>query len=80
MYKMTWADKRMDDFAAETKRRFDEVDRRFERVDQRFEQVHKDIAGLQVEMSKRFEALNRTLLQVGGGAVVALLGILATQL
>jgi hypothetical protein len=49
--------------------RFDRVDSRFDRVDARF--VHVD---------DRFDALQRTMLQVGGGIVVALIGLIATQL
>jgi hypothetical protein len=51
----SWADARLDDFAANVYRRLD---------------------GVEAEL----KALNRTLLQVGGGVIAALLGILATQL
>ncbi len=85
----------MDDFVAHTYRRFDEVDRRFEQVDKRFDSVERrmengfkkvddDIRGLRTEMNQRFDALNRTLLQIGGGAIAALIagfmGLIATQL
>lgn len=38
--------------------------------------VYRRLDGVEAEL----KALNRTLLQVGGGVIVALLGILATQL
>ena len=85
----------MDDFVAHTYRRFDEVDNRFEQVDKRFDSIERrmedgfkkvdqDIGGLRTEMNQRFDALNRTLLQIGGGAITALvvgfMGLIATQL
>lgn len=49
--------------------------------------VRQETGSLRLEMNSRFEHLEsrfddlqRTLLQVGGGMIVALLGILATQL
>jgi hypothetical protein len=65
----SWTDSRLDDFAVQTDRRFDEVDRRFDAVD----------AELQ-RLNGRFDDLNRTLLQVGGGVIVALIGLVVTQL
>ena len=35
----TWTDSRLDDFAANTDRRFDAVDRRFDEVDRRLDEV-----------------------------------------
>jgi hypothetical protein len=88
MDRMTWSDERMDDFAAHTYRRFDAVDRRFDSIERRmedgFKKVDEDIGGLRTEMNQRFDALNRTLLQIGGGAITALIvgfmGLIATQL
>lgn len=78
----------MDDFAAHTYRRFDAVDQRFDSIERRmedgFKKVDNDIGGLRTEMNQRFDALNRTLLQIGGGAIAALIagfmGLIATQL
>lgn len=78
----------MDDFAALTYRRFDAVDQRFDSIERRmedgFKKVDKDIGGLRTEMNQRFDGLNRTLLQIGGGAIAALIagfmGLIATQL
>jgi broad specificity phosphatase PhoE len=62
----SWTDARLDDFRAETARRFDSVERRmengFDRVD------------------ARFDALQRTMILFCGGIIAALLGLIATQL
>ena len=66
----SWTDKRLDDFSARVDHRFDAVDKRFDAVDQRFDAV-----------DKRFESLERrTLMGFGGAVIIALLGIIATQL
>ena len=62
----SWTDARLDDFAAHTDQRFDSLERQME-------------AGFS-EMSARFDGLQRTLLQIGGGVIVALIGLIATQL
>jgi hypothetical protein len=91
MYRMSWTDERMDDFAANVDRRFDEVDRRFGEVDRRFDRVEEDMRTLRSEMNGRFERVeerlddvNRTILRLGGGAlvtfVVGFAGLIATQL
>jgi hypothetical protein len=69
----SWTDARLDDFAKHTDRRFDEVDRRFDSLERRMEGGFSDI-------NARFDALQRTLLQLGGGVLVALIGLIATQL
>jgi hypothetical protein len=70
MYRMDWTDDRL-------RERFDSIDQRFDRVDREFR-------GLRAEMNQRFDALNRTLLQIGGGVIAALIagfmGLIATQL
>jgi hypothetical protein len=72
----TWTDSRLDDFAAHTDRRFDAVDRRFDRVDQELREVRTDIGSVRAEIG----ALQRTIIQVGGGLIVAVVGVLLTQL
>ncbi len=66
----SWTDARLDDFRAETARRFDSLERR---VDSGFDRV-----------DARFDALQRTLLQVGGGLIATLIagffGVIITQL
>ncbi len=68
-----WTDERLDDLNAKVDRGFERMDRRFDQVDERSERMEERI-------DKRFEALYRLMLQLGGGMFAALLGLLATQL
>lgn len=74
----------------EVDRRFDQVDRRFADVDRRFDVVERrmeagfvrvdtDIRELRTEMNTRFDAMQRTMVQFGGVMIVALIGLVATQ-
>jgi hypothetical protein len=69
----TWTDSRLDDFAAQADRRFDNLERR---MDDGFSELRGEIGSLQ-----------RTIIQVGGGMIAAfialiaaVLGLIATQL
>ena len=68
MYRMreSWTDERLDDLS--------------HRMDGGFRRVDTDIRDLRTEMNSRFDALQRTMLQIGGGMIVALIGLIATQL
>lgn len=68
-------------------RRFEAVDQRFDAVDQRFDVVDQRFNRVEAELHAlkgRFDALNRTLLQIGGGVIATLIagfmGLIATQL
>jgi hypothetical protein len=73
----TWTDSRLDDFAVRTDRRFDDLERRmdmgFARMDDEFRELRGEVGALQ-----------RTIIQVGGGLIgtliVAALGVITTQL
>lgn len=95
MERMAWTDERMDDFVAHTYRRFDVVDRRFDGLERRmedgFNRVDADLRAVRIEMNARFERvesrmddLNRTMLRLGGGAlitfVVGFAGLIVAQL
>jgi hypothetical protein len=69
----SWTDARLSDFAAHTDGRFESLERR---VDEGFRRVDADLRAL----NGRFDSLQRTMLQVGGGVIVALVGLIATQL
>jgi hypothetical protein len=73
----SWTDARLDDFREETARRFDEVDRRFDTLERRMD------SGLE-RIEARFDALQRTLLQIGGGVIATLIagffGVIIAQL
>jgi hypothetical protein len=73
----SWTDKRLDDFAKHTDQRFDSLE---SQMVEGFRRVDGDIRELRSEMNSRFDALQRTLLQLGGAVIVALLGLVATQL
>jgi DNA anti-recombination protein RmuC len=60
--------------------RFRQVNQRFDQVDQRFDRVEADVREIRTEMKAGFEGLHRTLMQVGGGIIAALIGVIATQL
>ncbi len=66
----SWTDARLDDMK--------------QGMDAGFKRVDEDIRGLRIEMNQRFDALNRTLLQIGGGVIAAMIagfmGLVATQL
>jgi argininosuccinate lyase len=80
----SWTDARLDDLNGKV----DELGRR---MDNGFNRVDADVRALRVEMNARFErvderfdALQRTLLQIAGGTVATLIagfaGIIVTQL
>jgi hypothetical protein len=68
MYKMreSWTDARLDDFAAHTSRRFDALERRIE-------------SGF-ARVDTRLDAMLHVMMGIGGGVIVALIGLIATQL
>lgn len=76
MYRMAWTDDRLQE-------RFDSIDRRFDMVDQRFEQVDRRFDKVDTELRRvndRLDGLHRVLMQTGVGIIVALIGLIATQL
>jgi uncharacterized coiled-coil protein SlyX len=62
-----WNDGRLDDLSAR-------VDKGFKDVNQRIDRVDDNVRYL----GERFDAMQRTLIQVGGGILVALVGLIAT--
>jgi hypothetical protein len=62
----TWTDERLDDLS--------------HRVDDGFNRVDEDLRQLRTEMTARFDGLQRTIVQVGGGGIVAVLATLASVL
>lgn len=85
-------EKRLDDFREDVSQRFNAVDRCFDAVDKRFDRVEGEIKVLRAESNafraetkRGFELVgasladyNRTLLQVGGGIIAALIGLAGT--
>jgi hypothetical protein len=78
--RQSWTDERLDDFREDVARRFDETN---QRMDAGFARVDAELQGL----NGRFDALQHTLAQIGFmlavgllGVIVALFGVIATQL
>jgi hypothetical protein len=87
----SWTDERLDDFRAESARRFDAVDKRFDTMERKmedgFNRVDADVRGLRGEMNERFEglenrlaAMHRLMIQFYGGSLVTFGGVLITLL
>jgi chromosome segregation ATPase len=87
----SWTDDRLDDFAGQVWRRFDEVDRRFDEVDRRLDRVDgrlDKIDGRLERFEERFEELHltihRAIMRVGlfmcGTLGLGFAGIIVTQL
>lgn len=64
-----WTDERLDDLSGRVEEGFRRVDADLRALNARFDALHS-----------RFDALQRTMLQLGGGVIVALVGLIATQL
>ena len=62
----SWTDARLDDLNGK-------VDRGFERVDERMDRMED-------RMDAKFDALYRLIMRVGAGIIIALVGVIATQL
>jgi DNA anti-recombination protein RmuC len=81
--KETWTDERMDDFAKHVDQRFDGVDQRLDKIDSRFDKIDSRFDKIDSRFDKidaRFEALHRLMLQSSVLVIVALIGLIATQL
>jgi hypothetical protein len=82
----TWTDSRLDDFSAETGRRFDRLEGRLDtglrEVRDEIGGVRSEVAGVRGEVAglrKEILALHRTIIVSGAGMFAALLGLTATQ-
>jgi tetrahydromethanopterin S-methyltransferase subunit G len=79
METMSWTDARLDDFAAQTERRFDRLeqrmDARFDKVDERFEEMEARFEKVDERFERideRFDNLNHMMLQFGFGGIVTM--------
>jgi len=80
----SWTDERLDDFRAETARRFDTLDRRmddgfdrvdakFDKIDKRFDKVDERFERIDAKFDRvnaRFDDLYRAIIFLGGGVIV----------
>jgi hypothetical protein len=75
-----WNDGRLDDLSDRVNRIEKKMDAGFTRADQKMEagfaQMHEDMRELHV----RFDGLQRTLIQINGVIIAALIGLIATQI
>jgi hypothetical protein len=69
----SWTDERLDDFVIHVDQRFDVVDRRFDTLERRMDNGF-------IRVDARIDALQRTMLQLGVAVIVALIGLIATQI
>lgn len=76
----SWTDARLDDFRAETARRFDEVDRRFDKVEGEIKDLRVETHLRFDRIESRIDALQRTIIVSNAAIFAAVLGIFATQL
>jgi chromosome segregation ATPase len=83
----SWTDARLDDLNgkvdggfARLDARMDRLDARMDRLDARMDRLEERIERFEHRMDEKFDALNRLIMRVGGGIIIALVGVIATQL
>jgi hypothetical protein len=87
----SWSDERLDDLNGRVGSGFDRIDADLRGIRGEMGSLRHELRGemgsLRGEMNSRFEqvdarfdSLQRTMLQLGGGVIVALIGLIATQL
>lgn len=79
----SWTDDRLDALNHRVDDGFKQVDERFKQVDQRFDQVDQRFDRMEGELHRindRFDALQKTMTQSSALVIVALIGLIATQL
>jgi hypothetical protein len=76
MYRMDWTDDSLQERFDSVDHRFDAVNQRFDAVNQRFDRVDHELQ----RVNDRLDGLHRIMLQLGGGVIVALVGLIVTQL
>jgi hypothetical protein len=70
MERAMWTDERLDDLARR-------MDAGFERVDRDMRELRADVRAMRMDLSGQIDAVRVTMLRVGGGMIVALLGMVA---
>jgi hypothetical protein len=73
MERAAWTDERLDDLSRR-------VDAGFARVDAELRELRGEIRGLGSELRGEIDALRITMLRVGGGVIVGLVGVIAAVL
>lgn len=70
MERMAWTDERLDDLSRR-------MDAGFQRVDADIRDLRMEMGAMRTEMVGQIDALRTTLLHVGGGIIVGLVGVIA---
>jgi hypothetical protein len=73
MERAAWTDQRLDDLARR-------MDAGFQRVDADIRELRGEVVALRGELRGEIDALRVTLLRVGGGTIVGLIGVIAAVL
>ena len=73
MERAAWTDERLDDLAAR-------MDAGFTRIDADIRDFRAEVRGLGTELRGEIDALRVTILRVGGGMMVGLVGVIAAVL
>ena len=80
----SWTDERLDDLRQEVRDGFLGVDERFDKVDERFEAMQhrsdRQFEAMQDRFDRKFDALYLLIFRFGGAAILALVGLIVTQL
>jgi hypothetical protein len=79
----TWTDSRLDDFATNTERRFDDLERRmesgFDRVVGEIREMRKDMntrfESMENRIDGRFDAMHRTMVHFGASLLASFVGL-----
>lgn len=80
----SWTDERLDDLKQEVRDGFVKVDERFDKVDKGLEAMQhrsdRQLEAMQDRFDRRFDALYLLIFRFGGAAILALVGLVVTQL
>ena len=80
----SWTDERLDDFRQEVRDDFDKVDKRFDKVDERFDAAQRrtdqQFEAMMDRFDRKFDQLYLLIFRFGGAAILALVGLIVTQL
>jgi len=84
MERTAWTDERLDDLCADVRALRDETARRFDALDRRIDSLGTELRGeignLGGGLRGEIEGLRLTILRVGGGMMVGLVGVIAAVL
>ena len=80
MDRTTWTDERLDDLNHRVDSGFTRVDMRFDAVDRRFDAVDRRLDSMESRVTGQIDALRQTILRLGGGLIIGLMGVIATIL